>query len=100
MNHAEFCLQRLFRAARRARSPLPVEVPFALEARVLGAWRRGLDAEEDEAGLLPIVQKAFLCACAILVITAGVSFYALRERPAPSDEAVIVDSAIQLTLMQ
>jgi hypothetical protein len=99
MNPTDFALERLFQAARRARSELSVEVPYRLENGVLGAWRRGRRAEEP-GPVLPLVRKAFLGACAILVIAAFLGLHSWREAPAAVDELAIVDSAIQLSLMQ
>jgi hypothetical protein len=87
----------LFRAAASAPDDLTAEAPFELEARVIDAWRRGPQPEQAP-GTLPVLRGAFVCACAIILVSAAVTFQALRESP-PS-ELVIVDSAIQLTLLQ
>jgi hypothetical protein len=100
MNEFDSCLERLFRAASRVRPALPAEAPYGLETRLLNAWRGGLKPE-GLMPLLPVVQRAFLCACAILVITAALALHSLRQAPPPpANELVTVDSSIQLTLMQ
>jgi hypothetical protein len=99
MNGLDSCLQRLLRAARRDPVDLPSEVPFGLEARVLAAWRGSLVQEQSSTALVvPLIRRAFLCACAILVVAAALTFHSWKETP--PNEMVIVDSAIQLTLMQ
>ena len=96
MNRTDECLNRILKAAARAPQDLPAEPPFWLEARVLAGWRRGLEPAPT-ALLIPVIQRAFFCACAILVISAAITFRATQEPP-PS-ELVIVDSAIQLNLL-
>ena len=97
MNHNDRCLQQLFRAAARAAHPLPAEAPFDLEQRVLAAWREGLG--EDVYDLfIPLVRAAVVCACAIMLLSAGFALHAWSE--APPNELVLLDSAIQLTLLK
>jgi len=98
MNQTEFCLQRLLRSARRASVPLPAEAPFELEAHILSAWRDGSASEENRILLRPVLRRAVLCACAILVISTVLTLRSWKEGPA--DELMIVDTAIQLTLTQ
>jgi hypothetical protein len=96
MNSIDSILQRLCRAAAHAPRDLPAEAPFPLEARILAQWRAG--ASETPALLCwPVVRGAFVCACAIVVISTVLSLRSLTD--APSNEMVIVDSMIQLTLM-
>jgi len=99
MKNIDFCLDRLFRAARHARAPLPSEAPFFLETRVLAAWRRGVVGERPSP-IVPLVRKAVLGACAILVVSTLVGLYAWHEAPSAPDELVTVESAIQLTMMK
>jgi hypothetical protein len=95
-----FCLDRLFRAARHARPPLPSEAPFLLETRVMAAWREGLPAERSGL-VVPLVRKAVVGACAILVVSTILGVYAWRhEVSSAPDELITVESAIQLTMMQ
>jgi hypothetical protein len=99
MNQTDSCLLRLFRAASRVPTALPMEASYALELRILGDWRRGLETEPSVLAL-PVLRRAFLCACAILVISVVLTIQVLRENPSPTDELGTMDSAIQLTLMQ
>ena len=97
MNSTDLSLQRLLRSARRARTPLPGEAPFHVETQILHAWREGL-APENATLPLPVLRGAFICACAILIISAVLTLHVLQEG-AP-DELMIMDNAIQLTLLQ
>ncbi len=92
------CLERLFEAAARRRpSDLPLEAPFPIEARVLAAWRAATP-EESPIYFGRLIRGALVCACAVILISAAVSLRSLNES-APN-ELVIVDSVIQLSLMQ
>lgn len=96
MKRTDDCLERLFKAASLAPRGLPSEVPFHLEASVLAEWRfcRPVD---HAAFVLPLVRRAFVCACAIVLVSAAVS---LLQRDSGLNELGIVDSEIQLSLMQ
>ena len=96
MNRTDFCLERLFRAAAKAPEHIPAEAPFYLEGLLLAAWRN--QVADNRTFLMPLLCRAFVCACAILAISAAVTLHALSEGP-PS-ELVVVDSAIQLALTQ
>jgi hypothetical protein len=97
MNSTDLCLQRLLRSARRVRTPLPGEAPFHVETQILHAWREGL-APENIPLPLPILRGAFICACAILIISTVLTLRSLKE--GTPDEVMILDNAIQLTLLQ
>lgn len=97
MNAIDSCLHRLFQAAAGVEESLPAEAPFWLEAQVISGWRAAR-AVEPGLILLAVIRKAFLCACAVVVITAAFTLQTFREPP-PS-ELVVVDSAIQWQLLQ
>lgn len=96
MNQSDRCLKRLFQTAALAPEELPTEVPFHVQASVLADWRFGQPADEATF-VLPLVRRAFVCACAIVLISA--LFTSLRRDGAPN-ELVIVDSEIQLSFLQ
>jgi hypothetical protein len=97
MNPIDSRLQRLVRAAACIPRELPTEAPFALECQVISAWR-SRPVSDRSAILLPLFRGACLCACAIILISAALSLHALNETP--PNEMVVLDSAIQLTLLQ
>jgi hypothetical protein len=98
MNPLDSCLERLFRAAARAPDDLPAEAPFLLEAQLLSTWHASAPVATDCSVILaPLFRRAFLGACAIILVSVGLTFYAWRDTP--PGELVIADSVIQLTLM-
>jgi hypothetical protein len=98
MNSDNSSLQRLFRAAARVRQQPPEELPFDLEVRLLAAWRSGLVAENPVLPM-PLIRGALVCACAILLASVGVTFLTTGH-DSPAGDLIIVDSLLQLTLMQ
>src|SRR5947209_6605018 len=97
MNATDFCLRRLLRGAAGVEESLPAEAPFWLEAQVMASWRASGTAEPG-LNFLPVIRKAFVCACAVVVITAAFTVQTFREPP-PS-ELIVLDSAIQWHLLQ
>jgi hypothetical protein len=97
MNRTDFNLQRLYRAAAASPSELPAEAPFALETRIMASWRSSLRHDAPRS-LVPVFRVALLSACAIILISIGLSLRSLDE--SPPNEMFVVDRAIQLTLMQ
>src|SRR5262249_11821043 len=83
MKHSNSALERLFRAAARVEPDVPVEAPFALESAVLAAWNYELPAE-NTVYPLPVMRRAFLCACAILAISTALTLHLLQDSP-PSE---------------
>jgi hypothetical protein len=96
MNQTDSCLERMFRAAASVQRELPPEAPFALERRVLAAWRQA-QSEDPSALLIPLFRRAFICACAILAISMALTLQSLNDSP---NELVIVDSLIQSSVLQ
>ena len=95
MNETNQRLERLFRAAARHKERTPAEVPFAVEARALAAWR-GAVAANGWLAALPLFRRACAVACAI---TAAVVVLSYAAAPAPVPEAqAMADSALQLAL--
>jgi hypothetical protein len=98
MNSPDSCLRRLFEAASRASEPLPLEAPFWMESQILHAWRTEKPQTDVVLWPMPLVRKAFVCACVIIAVSTALTMHSLKETPA--NELVIVDSAIKLCLMQ
>jgi hypothetical protein len=70
MKTSDYLLQRLFRAASKARRSDPESMPAGLNARVLSQWRR-LEWEDEISRLLPVFQRAVLCASAVMLLSVG-----------------------------
>jgi hypothetical protein len=92
-NHRD--LQRLFAAAARAPREAPVEAPFAVECRILALWRAGAGREDALLGLLPLFRRACVLACVLALISLAFNFRELAQPP--SDEVVLINSAVALT---
>lgn len=83
MNPLNSPLDRLLRAASQAPAPRPMEASPALEARVLGAWRREPSRPDwfDDASQL---RRGFVFACAAAV---AVMLLAVAQFKARSPDA-------------
>jgi hypothetical protein len=81
MNHDEQALRRLLKAAGRSQPEWPEAMPFALEARILAQWRRGV-VESDATVLVAVFRRATIWAGVIMVVSIGWSqLNAVREVP-------------------
>jgi hypothetical protein len=90
-------LSSLFKAAAQVRRELPAEAPFALEARVLNAWRRGEGAGGDLFTFLPLLRRGLVLACALAL---AALVFSLRElSPQPSEETVIIESVTEMSFL-
>jgi len=81
MNHDEQALGRLLKAASQSPTETPEAMPFALEARILAQWRRGV-AGDDSMLLASLFRRAVVCAGVVMLVSIGWSqFSAVREVP-------------------
>jgi hypothetical protein len=97
MNPLDHHLDRLFRAAAQAPRPAPVEVPFAVECRVLAQWRQrpaDTDVWNDLLNFLPLLRRGFALACALALLSLAVSFWEMEGADVDSVEQEFTDSAI------
>ncbi|MBU6401212.1 MAG: hypothetical protein KGS61_12920 [Verrucomicrobia bacterium] len=90
-------LQRLLRAAARARPPEPAAPPFALETRTLEAWRRSR-LVGDWTGLLRLFRIGLGFASVLMVVIIALSVRDLAREPAREVTLpnVIVNEALDL----
>ncbi len=99
MKHVDSCLQRLFRAASgEVEEDLPIEAPFLFEARVLSAWRSAPTTTERFWLSVPVLRRAFVCACGVMLLSAF--YFAHSWSDGATSELVNVDSAIRLAWTQ
>lgn len=70
MNNKE-TLERLLREAARTGRDSNPEMPPALATRVLAHWR---EAQEPDAAVVVLFQRAFVCACVIAGICAALNY--------------------------
>lgn len=89
-------LDRLLRAAARAGSSSPNEMPFGFDTRVLAGWRS--DRKRDLVDLRALLRRVVLVSLGVIVLaTAGV-YHELRQNDEMGDpltnEYAIADAAI------
>src|SRR5947207_805513 len=73
-------LQRLFKAAASVERPEPSAPPFALEARILAAWRASHSAGEL-SGLLRFFRIGLGLASVLMVVIIALSLRNLAKEP-------------------
>lgn len=90
-------LDRLLRSASLAHHPLPLHPPFALESRVLNAWRLG--AQDADAALLWSIafRRVLIAACILMLLSIFLSLPGASLEP--SNELTIADNLIKLSLL-
>ena len=98
MNSTNQQLERLLKSAARASRPLPDEIPFATQARVLAHWRRLPSGAGDLAQmLLPLFRRAALCACLLMLLSIAFSYRTILS--AENEEVILANAAVDLTLL-
>ena len=100
MSHRDLQLDRLLRSAAAAPRPaeLLVELPFPVQARVLGAWRGSRAEGGDRLGLLRYFRLGLACACAVAVLTIGTTWHAVQNEP--PDEIILANASADFALLQ
>jgi hypothetical protein len=90
MNSIDKCLDRLLRAAAAAPQDQPGELPFTIEARVLGRWRSSR-AQGQSPWLLPWLRIGLACACLVMLAAFVLSLQHLNRS---SEEEWTMPSAV------
>jgi hypothetical protein len=90
-------VERLMRAAARAKGDAPLEMPFGFDTRVVAQWRAQADAAS--LGLMRLMRRVAYTAAAIIVFAAA-GAYIETERDGDADEPftnefAIADATIQ-----
>jgi hypothetical protein len=67
MREPEQLLDQVFSLARRARDPIPSELPFGMDTAVLAEWRSFLASSTSDIGMLRVFRWAAIMACVIAV---------------------------------
>lgn len=101
MKGTEQLLNHAFALARRARAPVPSELPFGMETAVLAQWKSSRASSKIDIGMLRIFRWAAITACVVAV--AGVvwrieDIAQISQRSDP--ETRIVNSALLAGLDQ
>jgi hypothetical protein len=95
MKGTEQLLNEAFALARRARGPVPSELPFGMETAVLAQWKSSRASSKIDISMLRVFRWAALMAC-VVAVAGGVwkseDIAQISRRLDP--EAKIVDSAL------
>lgn len=67
-------LERLLKSAAAASAPSVAPLPFAVESRILAAWRR--DSPDSElAAIVALFRRGLACACGVAAVVAAVCWF-------------------------
>ena len=88
-------LDHAFTLARRARGPVPSELPFGMETAVVAQWRSSHASSKIDIGMIRVFRWAAILACAVAMAggvwnSEDIAQISLRLDP----ETRIVDSAL------
>jgi hypothetical protein len=67
MRGTEQLLNRAFALARRARDPVPSELPFGMETAILAQWKSSRASSTIDVGMLRVFRWAAILACVVAV---------------------------------
>ena len=88
-------LERLLRAAARSPRNTADERSFALEARVMAAWRGARRAGTGETYVVWL-RRATICACVLALMTLAWNYQELAGAKPPGDELAVADAAMRV----
>ncbi len=102
MNDLDRRFGRLLRNA--AAAPVPAAsaspaLPFAVEARVLAAWRTSrAEGSGEIAGLLRFFRYGFACACAVAIVAVGLSWRGVQSEA--TDEFALSNAEMNVAMLR
>ena len=67
MKGTEQLLNQAFALARRARDPVPSELPFGMETAILAQFRSSRASSKTDVGILRVFRWAAILACVVAV---------------------------------
>lgn len=74
MNSLDTQLARLLKSAAAAPAPGVLPLPFAVESRILAAWRQ--EAPDSElAAIVALFRRGLVCACGVAALVAAVCWF-------------------------
>jgi hypothetical protein len=101
MKGAERLLNHAFALARRARDPVPSELPFGMETAILAQWRSSCSSSKTDIVMLRVFRWAAILACVAAVVGGAWKREDVAQISRPLDpETEIVDSALLAGLDQ
>jgi hypothetical protein len=101
MKGTEQLLDHAFSLARRAREPVPSELPFGMETGILAQWKSSCASSKANIGMLRVFRWAAILACVVAVaggIWKSEDLAQISQRLDP--ETKIADSALLAGLDQ
>ena len=100
MNDLDRQFGRLLRnAATVPKSDDGPVLPFAVEARVLAAWRTSrAEGSGEIAGLLRFFRYGFACACAIAIVAVGLSWRGVQSEA--TDEFALSNAEMNVAMLR
>lgn len=100
MNDLDHRLGRLLRNAAAAPAPAAsAALPFAVEARVLAAWRAGrAEGSGEIAALLRFFRYGFACACAVAIVAVGLSWHGVQSEA--TDEFALTNAEMNVAMLR
>jgi hypothetical protein len=90
-------LDRLLESAARAPRPVPSEPSFALESRVMAAWRAASSTDEG-AWLVRWLRRATALACLVVLVSGAWNYREASQ--ATTDVVALTDTALQVASNQ
>jgi hypothetical protein len=95
MKRPEQLLDQAFAMARRARDPIPTELPFGMETAILAQWKSSRGSSRIDIVMLRVFRSAAILAC-VVAVAGGAwkreDIAQISQRLDP--ESRIVDSAL------
>ena len=99
MKGTEQLLDHAFTLARRARDPVPSELPFGMETAILAQWKSSCASSKIDIGMLRVFRWAAILACVVAVAGGAWKRDDLAQISQRLDpETRIVDSALLVGL--
>ena len=97
MNSLDPRLERLLNSAAQAPRNSPQGPPPEIALRVLAHWRGLGGAGDIPQFLLPLLRRAALCACLLMIASVVCSYRAFHI--GDNDAVILANSAVDLTLL-
>ena len=87
--------ERLLRGAAQVRRPLASGAPFGVESKTIAFWRSLPGGEGDlYSFLLPLLRRAALCACLLMLLSIAFSYRALLT--SEEEDGLLANATVDL----
>ena len=99
MNDLDRQFGRLLRnAAAAPKAAATAELPFAVEARVLAAWRAGRAEGGDLAAVLRFFRYGLAAACAVALVAVSLSWRGVQSEA--TDEFALTNAEMNVAMLR